>query len=310
MNGFSSAIQATSDGTVFLLAPRDKMIFALEKGESQPRLIAKDGQGPDEIDGGFFSASVIDDRLVVLGINTNQLKAVYPDPDIKLGTTYFTIRSFVRSSNDHVFAINVRPGETIYTFEGEISSPDVSLIRFRTGEDGWYPDGFFLEEEIMAHPVANTFFAMRNKLLEHPNPGHVYKIPGWGAPTFQVIDDQGNIVKEYAIPHPLSQRMPRDPGVRLELFRENRSRGRMLAGVTIDHQGTLYFLLDGLVRRTGGKTIDHSRRLIIAHHPEKNTYKAYRSEKPLWGLLENPTGNGFYSLDREDGSLLYLELPD
>jgi len=306
--GFPSGLQIDSKGTVFVLMPRDKRIEALAPGKAEPHLIARDGQGPDEIDGGFFSASIVDDQLVVLGINRNVLKTVFPDPDKKLGTTYFALKDFVRAGKNHVLSINVRPGESIYTSDGEISSPDVALIRFRTASDGWVPDGYFLEREIMPDPVANTYAALRTKLLEHPEPEQVYNIPGWGSPTFRVIDKDGNLGAEYPIPHPLSERMPRDPELRFALFRDHRDRGRMLAGATIDRRGTLYFLLDGLVRRIGGESVSFSRHLIVAHHPQKSTYRVFRSETPLRGLLHD-LERGIYSLDGE-GNLRHFTIPD
>jgi len=298
-------IHVLDDGRLFLVTHRERKVFAYD-GETLT-LITRDGQGPGEIDGGFFATAVLDGQLLASTVYGGDLISVYPERK-RLADIPFFVRGMIAVGSDDLVAINAIPSRRpIETGAGRMATPDELIHHFTRSDDGFRFEKLFDHADVMPSEVANIYFNRKVRLLPHGGEGLFYKVPGWGAPDFALMDLDGSVLAEWPIPHPMGHRMPTDVEERDSLYHRRTLKGKMLAGVTIATDGTLYFLLDGLTRVEDGVRIDYGGRMIVAMHPERGDLRTILTPKPLRGLWWKKGERALLSFD-EDDNLVRLSL--
>lgn len=285
-------------------------LFDIQKKTLEDYLLP--GEGPEDVNGGFFWMSEFQGKVLVQEINTNRLKLFDLDKNSTVVTT-------VPKPMVDVISVGPRNNQTVVHvldpssnyFDGDVmqkATGDALFLYQISPEGKWEPQGEFRYFEPMNDSLADTLFHGKMRVFPVKGTNRFVLVPMWGAPEIAVLDTSGNVVDEIPFPHPWASKLPKDPSIRLELYHKRLERSFMGASATSNGDGNIFILLDNLFWQEGEEVKNYSRRVIVKLNLKGEVEKSYQVDEPLYSIFIIPESQKIYALDSEREKLLFLEL--
>lgn len=270
------------------------------------------GEGPTDVNGGFFWLTEFQGKILIQEINTMRLKLFDLNKKVEVVTMLpkpMAGAAAVGKEGKQGVVHILEPTTQFFDGEEMQAGTGDSMFLYQIGEDGtWSLQGEFRYFESMGNELADTFFHGKVKVFPIVGSDEFFLVPLWGAPEIVVLNTSGQTVQELPFPHPWAGRMPKDPAMRLQLYQERLSRSSLGAAATSDGNGNLYILLDNLFWTEKDVVQNYSGRVIIQMNRKGEITQSFITQTPLHTIFMIPNSNQMYALDLERERLLKLGL--
>lgn len=294
-----SGVKRYMNRGMIIFSFRDKEIVFFDLKTQGMSVIARQGQAPNEMNGGFTVGNVMDENIIFKEPGSLKLKAFsLGDDEFKTvmdRSILWDTNNFVRY-RDKLVGVIMNPGNDLP------DTPEHALARFKITERGfWALDATLYDAELTGHTELDRWYAIRTELRHANTPGHFYRVPMWGSPVFQIWDFEGNMINEIAYPHPRAHRLPKDPSQKLERYLR-KQRQRVVANCDGDAKGNIHLLLGTLSHE--GK--DYSGKIIVVMNEEGKIIRVNRSEHKIYFFAVSEDGNSYYAYDQDGEHFMKL----
>jgi len=310
-----ATMERLDDRTLMLTTYKPgRFLTLLDWPTKEARQIAHIGKGPDEVPGGAATVSRYHGNIMMSGTGTHHLfRRDGTKIFSKSATLSMSYGRFIPIDEIRMWVINLFPkpeGQDQFAVDTIRASV---LVKVKATEDEWVPISYALDDMWMVQSKpephagmaidrADSHFRFKCTLVEGPE-NRFYFVPRWGYPDIRVLNDEGELVHQFRIPHPLADESHRDNDVRFRLFvGEQRHHGNMLLDADSDGAGNLHLLPDSIVyTHPSGERENFTGRVVVTLNPMGNLLRVVKLDQPVRFLRVSRDGNVYYGLHRDEG---------
>ncbi|PIE03457.1 MAG: hypothetical protein CSA81_02200 [Acidobacteria bacterium] len=298
-NYYIVAIERYRDIGLVLNAKHDKQVWFFDFTSKKSNLIAVEGRGPGELNGGPFSIGIfgedilIRDRAAVYSLYGKAgFKGVLHDHHCKDNSMF--LNSLIKIDENTAFASS----GSVFKVDGKYHL--LGKLK-KTDREKWcVTDWLMSEKTVQGDDFNSKSFRMTYsafiKLCPASTEGTFYFVPMFLGSVITVLDRHGRLIREIQHPHPLSRYLPRSPDDLLSFFQDKDHEIPLVLGKSAfsDANGLLHILMN-----------KKDTSIIVSLDEFGNRVNVMQSKERIISAVPSCQGDAYFGLD-EDGNVYHL----